>query len=111
MRRPSEDRDEIRRLIDLGWTNYAIAQAVGRLEVSIKEYRARYLKVNPSAPTSKEAKLKAQAAGRAAIRAAQMAGTLSETPSLPSVSILDRDLDLTDADYRAGLKAMREAGL
>lgn len=31
-------------------------------------------------------------------------------PSLPTVSILDRDLDLTDADYRAGLQAMREAG-
>jgi hypothetical protein len=32
-------------------------------------------------------------------------------PSLPTVSALNSDLELTNADYRAGRQAMREAGL
>jgi hypothetical protein len=34
-----------------------------------------------------------------------------QTPSLPTVSILEKDLGLTNADYYAGREAMREAGL
>ena len=107
----AEFRAEVRRLIDLGWTNYAIALRMGDLESNIKNHRARYLKENPSAPTSKEARLKAEAAGRAAMRAAERAGTLVETPSLPTVSVLHSNLELEPADYYAGRQAMREAGL
>ena len=44
-------------------------------------------------------------------RAERLAVEAGRTPSLPSVSILSSDIDVTVQDYRAGLLARREARL
>jgi hypothetical protein len=44
-------------------------------------------------------------------RAVVVAMMASRTPSLPTVSILEKDLGLTNADYYAGKAAQAAAGL
>jgi hypothetical protein len=104
-------RAEIRRLIDLGWTNDVIAYSLKCPIRDVGRARARYRTYKPEVLTDSEVRANARIARKRFERAAQRSAALGKEPSLPTVSILDRDLGLTDADYYAGREAMREAGL
>lgn len=104
-------RAEIRRLIDLGWTNEEIAYSLKCPFRDVGVARMRYRTYKPEVLSDSEVRARARMARKRLEREAQRSAALGKDPSLPSVSILDRDLELTDADYVAGQKAMREAGL
>jgi hypothetical protein len=104
-------RAEIRRLIDLGWTNDVIAYSLKCPIKDVGRARVRYRTYRPEVLTDSEVRANARMARKRFERAAQRSAVTSQEPSLPSVSILHRDLDLTDADYVAGVRARQEAGL